>query len=95
MKTIRLGTCVDCGKPFYLDHEYIVRNAVWAAAGMKGWASGLLHRPCLEKRLGRKVTVDEFLVWCVGRNRKGGCTFSAHPDYPSSPEFREGAGQGA
>jgi hypothetical protein len=59
------GRCVDCRKEFLASDEYLVRNETWAAAGMAGWKSGLLHRACLEKRLSRKVRREELLLWFV------------------------------
>jgi hypothetical protein len=38
---------------------YMVRNLVWAKAGMKGW-DGCLCIGCLEKRLGRKLKPQDF-----------------------------------
>lgn len=74
------GRCVDCGKPFLLREEYIVRDHVWAAAGMIGWDSGYLHRPCLEARIGRQLTKDDLLAWVVGESPKA-VNMNAHPDY--------------
>ncbi len=79
-----LGPCIECGKPQYLSQEYIVRGDIWNAAGMYGWAAGHLHRHCLEKRLGRRLTPDDLLVWHVKGNQ-----FAAHPDYLTSPEYLE------
>lgn len=52
--------CHECGKPCS-NHEYIVRAAVWQAAGMEKHG-GLLHMRCLEKRLGRCLVTADFLV---------------------------------
>ena len=82
------GRCAECGKPCYLHQLYIVRGETWAAAGMAGWASGFLHRECLEKRLGRKLRDDELLVR-PSKVRRG--KFLVHPDYLDSPEYREHA----
>src|SRR5690606_5128900 len=54
--------CDDCGKSTITDY-YMVKNPVWRAAGMPNAGmgdSGMLHRKCLEKRIGRKLTVDDF-----------------------------------
>jgi hypothetical protein len=57
-KTV-IGTCVDCGKPFQVAEEYMLRNAVWLQAAKK---DERLHRQCFEKRLGRKLTDADYLV---------------------------------
>ena len=54
--------CADCGEST-LDDYYMVKNPVWRAAGMPNAgmdASGMLHRKCLEKRIGRELTVNDF-----------------------------------
>jgi hypothetical protein len=38
---------------------YIVRNAVWKAAGMEPWG-GCLCIPCLERRIGRRLRPKDF-----------------------------------
>ena len=77
--------CVDCSQPILLRDLYVVRNSVWAAAGMNGWSAGWLHLHCLEKRLGRKLEQGvDLLSWHVARNK-----FAIDPDYPTSPEFLE------
>jgi len=41
----------------------MVKNPVWRAAGMPNAGSegdGMLHRLCLEKRLGRELTIKDF-----------------------------------
>jgi len=81
------GHCVDCGKPFLLREEYIVRNHVWAEAGMVGWDSGYLHRPCLEARLGRQLTKDDLFAWVVGETQEG-VAMNAHKDYIAFEQAR-------
>lgn len=83
---IVMGTCVDCGLPERMRDFYIVRNSVWFESGMGAWTGGRLHRHCLEKRLGRVLTRDDLLVWCVGETRHK-VDMRAHPDYLRSPEF--------
>jgi hypothetical protein len=61
-KTV-MGRCLDCGKPCLLRDDYIVRSEVWASAVPGGWASGYLHRQCLERRQGRALTEDDLLAW--------------------------------
>lgn len=55
--------CVDCGAEVIADtgqvENYIVHDAVWAAAGMD---SGYLCLACLEHRLGRLLTGADFPI---------------------------------
>jgi hypothetical protein len=82
------ATCVDCQQPMSVrEHLYIVRGEVWRAAAMERWDSGCLHEACLEKRLGRKLTKDDYLVRVVKELSKGGYRCACHPDYLTSPEF--------
>jgi hypothetical protein len=52
----RYCNCAECGE--VCSDYYMVRNEVWAAAGM---SHGVLHLRCLEKRLGRDLTLDDFM----------------------------------
>jgi hypothetical protein len=54
-----IGKCADCGGPFPLEEEYILRNAVWLQAARK---DERLHRACFERRLGRPLTDDDYLA---------------------------------
>jgi hypothetical protein len=57
---------------------------------MAGWNGGYLHERCLEKRLGRKLSIEnDFLLWVAGHDGKGGFNYMAHPDYWHSPEYLE------
>jgi hypothetical protein len=87
--------CDDCGKDTTpCDHRgdpifkrfdyYIVRDEVWAAAGMHGWKSGYLCTPCLERRLGRKLADNDYLAR-PGRATKRGLQMLCDPDYLSHP----------
>lgn len=61
--------CADCGKSTLNDY-YMVKNPVWRAAGMPNAGmenSGMLHRPCLEIRLGRKLTLNDFPPYPVNK----------------------------
>jgi hypothetical protein len=90
--------CKDCGKdttPFdrrgkplfeRFDH-YIVRDEIWAEAGMNGWDSGYLCTRCLERRLGRKLVNADYLARPTGSNSKGLKT-KAHPDYHQHPSVK-------
>jgi hypothetical protein len=52
--------CADCGECTFCTGEYyMVSNALWAAAGMKP-DGGMLCLACLECRIGRKLTGDDF-----------------------------------
>lgn len=48
--------CAECGKDIYLP--YMVEDRVWRRVMPNG--AGHLHFECLEKRLGRLLTVDDF-----------------------------------
>lgn len=56
--------CTDCGEDTLSTPEgdwYMVRDDVWAAAGMTASAEdAYLHRRCLEKRLGRRLTQGDY-----------------------------------
>jgi hypothetical protein len=74
--------CVECGKPCYFHEEYVVKDETWAEAGMVGWASGRLHRTCLEKRLGRTLQPEELLAWPASPPRlDGSFEMRARPEY--------------
>lgn len=93
--------CVDCGKetephtshgqPFFTQWDtYIVRDAVWADAGMTGWDSGSLCTPCLTTRLGRPLTEADYLSWTVRASRqylyvKFVDDYLDHPSVTSNP----------
>jgi hypothetical protein len=49
--------CAHCGGKSLLQ-QYMVTDDVWAAAGMNH--KGFLHLYCLEKRLDRRLTIDDF-----------------------------------
>jgi hypothetical protein len=52
-------TCTDCNIDTYANHEYyMLRNDVWAATGHK--QQGYLCIGCVEQRLGRTLTRDDF-----------------------------------
>ena len=50
--------CVDCGGDFD-EYDYSVEDAVWAASGLEP-GGGLLCIGCLERRLGRRLTRNDF-----------------------------------
>jgi hypothetical protein len=75
------GVCMDCAKEILWREEYIVRPEVWTEATGKGYHdSGLLHRACLERRLGRNLTDADLLVTFTRHNKDGSMRFNAHPD---------------
>jgi hypothetical protein len=51
--------CVDCNRNI-LSERYMVRDAVWAAAGMTP-DGGCLCVECLERRLGRQLNHTDFI----------------------------------
>lgn len=79
-----IARCVHCRRFFRERDHYMVRNAVWAAAGMDNYQAGYLHMRCLEERLGRKLTGADMLA----RHTKAG--IEIHPDYLDSPEMALG-----
>lgn len=52
--------CKDCNKStFRSDYNYyMVKNELWAKAF--GAGPGMLCIPCLEKRIGRELVIDDF-----------------------------------
>lgn len=62
------GTCKDCKKAFLYRHHYIVRPEIWEKAGLGTdyHGGGLLHRECLEKRLGRELNETDLFAWVTG-----------------------------
>lgn len=50
--------CIDCGFNTMTEY-YMVHNALWAEAGMKP-DGGMLCIGCLEDRLGRTLTMNDF-----------------------------------
>jgi hypothetical protein len=52
--------CVDCGECTLSSGEYYrVDNELWAASGL-GPNDGMLCLHCLERRIGRELTLDDF-----------------------------------
>lgn len=60
--------CKDCSKSTFDDY-YMVKDEIWAEAGMPAIAprhdTGMLHRACLEKRIGRPLTLDDYTDYPV------------------------------
>jgi hypothetical protein len=83
----RRRRCKECGQPVSVEGQlYQVRDETWSAAGMRGWASGLLHMACLEKRLGRKLREEELLTRFVRFLNENGDRFrgQVRPEYLES-----------
>jgi len=58
--------CVDCGKDTSGGEYYSVRNDVWAASGLAP-NGGMLCLACLERRIERPLTGDDFTcMWPSG-----------------------------
>src|SRR5262245_42362542 len=53
---VRRFRCVDCGKDT-IDEYYMVADELWAASG---GGDGMLCLACLERRIGRKLALDDF-----------------------------------
>lgn len=61
----KLFRCVDCSKDTMENDYYSVENEVWLAAGMKidpMGDDGMLCIACLERRLGRPLTLADFMM---------------------------------
>jgi hypothetical protein len=62
------GPCFDCGTPTCPDgaawEYYMVTNDLWAASGMQH-TGGYLCVGCLEGRIGRQLTPEDFPDWPV------------------------------
>ena len=87
----KFSPCSDCGKdttpfdgrgnPLWEKFDrYLVRDEIWSKAGMNGWNSGHLCTPCLERRLGRKLTNADYLNRTI-RVTKDGLVVFFHDDY--------------
>jgi len=48
--------CNECGG--YVSEQYMVLDSVWKESGLEK-RGGVLHLGCLEKLIGRKLTVDD------------------------------------
>lgn len=54
--------CVDCQlDTAELEEYYMVNHALWLTSGLTA-RGGMLCIGCLEKRIGRTLTPDDFLV---------------------------------
>lgn len=51
------GFCLHCQEPMGMDY-YMVTDQVWISAGVPEKAE--LHLTCLETRLGRRLTIEDF-----------------------------------
>jgi hypothetical protein len=60
----REALCADCGEDTFGTDDgdwYMVRDEVWTAAGMPAESGAMyLHRRCLENRLGRRLTREDY-----------------------------------
>jgi hypothetical protein len=69
--------CVDCdADTLAIGHYYMVSNDLWASAGIEP-DGGMLCLNCLEKRIGRRLTYDDFTAivpraWGANRVAKTG-----------------------
>ncbi len=56
--------CDECGARVYDD--YMLKDEVWKLTGLRfGPGGGVLHLPCVEKRIGRSLTIDDFAPYSV------------------------------
>ena len=51
--------CIDCGKDTIDGEYYMVSDELWEASGLGG-DDGMACLACLEKRIGRLLTFDDF-----------------------------------
>lgn len=51
--------CGLCGRPTVLSAQFMLLDKVWEEAN-KQETCGYLHLGCVEKRLGRALTIDDF-----------------------------------
>jgi hypothetical protein len=51
--------CIDCGKNTQGGEYYMVYNEIWAASGVAPHG-GMLCLACLERRIGRPLTMGDF-----------------------------------
>lgn len=74
-ETDPMWNCIDCGIHTGLHLEYyMVRDDVWALSGLGGH-DGMLCIACLEDRIGRALTPDDFPDLPI--NSGGAFAFSA------------------
>jgi len=57
--------CAHCGE--FLYYEYLLKEDVWALTGLD-FHGGVLHLPCVEKLIDRKLTLDDFRFDLAARN---------------------------
>lgn len=59
MTTKNVFLCLDCGiDTGEIDHYYMIHDELWLSVNPN--SEGMLCYPCLEERLGRKLTYDDF-----------------------------------
>lgn len=81
--------CVECDGPLTFEEAaYIVRGEVWTAAEMDGYDAGYLHERCLEKRLGRVLTREDYHLRYKRKIGGGRVEAIVHPGFLRSPEYR-------
>ena len=49
--------CTHCGEDIF--YQYVLKNDVWKQTGL-AYHDGVLHLPCAEKLIGRKLVLDDF-----------------------------------
>jgi hypothetical protein len=54
--------CLDCGKDTFKDRDdwYFLRNRLWRQLVPRHQRHGMICRACIERRLGRPLTSDDF-----------------------------------
>lgn len=59
--------CIDCGVDTFPGEFYMVRDDVWPI----GYADGMLCIGCLEVRIGRQLTHDDFTEYSISEGNPG------------------------
>lgn len=55
-KWLEIDYCLECDEQFGPSQHYMVKDKVWKQVA----TSGFLHLACLEKLLGRPLTIKDF-----------------------------------
>lgn len=61
IKIRELFICRDCEFDTFQSEYYMVKNSLWIDAGMPLHGGGMLCIGCIERRLKRKLTKNDFI----------------------------------
>jgi hypothetical protein len=59
---IESSRCLACHEPTLWSESYMVRDHIWESVTKMENGRGRLHCVCLERRLGRSLTYEDFTV---------------------------------